>query len=277
MILKRIHLKDEFPFLGENGRDPILDVYLPDNITEMGRSDMKHPNMIVCPGGGYGMCSQREAEPIALQFLPEGFNVFLLWYSVAPNRFPVQLREVAAVNELISKYAEEWHCDTSKTAIIGFSAGGHLAAHYSTAYDCAEVREVFPESKPVQASILSYPVISADVSVAHIGSFKNLLGKQTLTAEDEDKFSCDRLVSDKTPPAFLWHTANDATVPMPNSLLYANSLWKHNIPAELHVYPDGPHGLATSDGYTNGKLGEMTKRTHRWLTDVKEWLKLTLK
>ena len=277
MILKRIHLKDEFPFLGENERDPILDVYLPDNISEMGRGDMKHPNMIVCPGGGYGMCSQREAEPIALQFLPEGFNVFLLWYSVAPNRFPVQLREVAAVNELISKYAEEWHCDTSKTAIIGFSAGGHLAAHYSTAYDCAEVRAAFPESKPVQASILSYPVISADVSVAHIGSFKNLLGKQTLTAEDEDKFSCDRLVSDKTPPAFLWHTANDATVPMPNSLLYANALWKHNIPAELHVYPDGPHGLATSDGYTNGELGDMTKRTHRWLTDVKEWLKLTLK
>lgn len=277
MITDRIYLKDQFPFLGEDGRDPKVDIYLPTNLSEMNRSDMKRPCMIVCPGGGYGMCSQREAEPIALHFLPEGYNVFVLWYSVAPNRFPCQLREVAAVMELIHKNAEGWHCDTEKVAIIGFSAGGHLAAHYSTAFDCAEVREVFPESKSVNASVLSYPVITADFENAHIGSFQNLLGKQELTPEDVNKFSCDKLVRDITPPAFLWHTAEDDCVPVTNSLLYARALAEHKIPVELHIFPFGPHGLSTADRQTNGELSPEIARTKEWLCSVKEWLNTVFK
>ena len=130
-----IYLKDRFLFLGENGRNPEVSVYLPDPLAEMGRDDWKRPCMVICPGGGYGMCSQREGEPIALHFLKEGYNVFVLRYSVAPNRFPTQLREVAALMELIYENADAWHCDTEHIAILGFSAGGHLAAHYSTCYD----------------------------------------------------------------------------------------------------------------------------------------------
>ena len=269
-----LHLKEKFPFLGENGCDPTLEIYLPYNMTEMCRQDWKRPCLLVCPGGGYGMVSQREAEPIGLHFLPEGYNVFILTYSVAPNRFPTQIREVAAAMELIHCNADAWNCDTSRVAILGFSAGGHLAAHYSTCHDCAEVREVFPDSHPVNASILCYPVITADPAYAHMGSFCNLTGRDPITAEDIEKFSCDRWVTDHTPPAFLWHTAADGGVPVMNSLLYAGALADHSIPFELHVYPFGNHGLATVDKHTNNGLDEKTSHAAQWLPAVKKWLNL---
>ena len=154
-----VSLKEHFAFL--NGSDPALEAYLPYNMTEMCRENQRRPSVLICPGGGYVMCSQREAEPVALQYLKEGYNVFILWYSVAPQRFPQPLREAAAAVELIHRNAEVWNCDEGRVAILGFSAGGHLAALYSNAYDWPEVREVLPESKPVQASVLCYPVISA--------------------------------------------------------------------------------------------------------------------
>ena len=211
-----LHLKDYYPFLGEDNCDPTVEMYLPFNLTEMGRQNDKRPCMIVCPGGGYAFCSQREAEPIALQFLPQGYNVFTITYSVNPHRFPTQLREVAALMELIYKNADAWNCDTSKIAIIGFSAGGHLAAHYSTMFDCKEVREVFPESKSVNASVLCYPVITADPKYAHMGSIHNLVGKTDISPEETEYFSCEKNVKDTTPPAFIWHTAEDACVPVVN-------------------------------------------------------------
>ena len=232
-----LHLKDYYPFLGEDGCDPTVEIYLPYNMTEMHRENDKRPCMIVCPGGGYGMCSQRESEPIALQFLPQGYNVFTITYSVAPHCFPTQLREVAALMELIYENADIWNCDTSTIAIIGFSAGGHLAAHYPTMFDCKEVREVFPESKSVNASVLSYPVITADPAHAHMGSFQNLVGKESLSEEETEYFSCERNVKDTTPPAFIWHTAEDNCVPVMNSILYASALSSHKVPFELHIYP----------------------------------------
>lgn len=276
MICKTILLKDRFPFLGEDGKNPNVTLYLPDPLTEMGRDDWKRPCLVICPGGGYAMCSQREAEPIALHFLPEGYNVFIVSYSVAPNRFPTQLREVAAVMELIHENADEWHCDANRIAILGFSAGGHLAAHYSTCYDIPEVRAVFPESKPVQASVLCYPVITADSTVAHLGSFQNLLGAETLTPEQEEKFSCDKQVTEHTPPAFLWHTAADNLVPVVNTLRYAEALSRYGIPFAVRIYPAGWHGLATVDGVTNDSLPPDIAIAHSWLQDARLWLKTVL-
>lgn len=276
MKYEKIHLKEHFPFLGENGCDPILETFLPSNITEMNRQDTKRPCVLVCPGGGYACCcTQREGEPIALQFLPQGYNAFVIKYSCAPNTFPTQLREVAAAIELIYANADEWNCDTDRIAIIGSSAGGHLAAHYSTAFDCPQVREVFPNSHPVNASILCYPVITADEAHAHIGSFHNLLGKKELSDEDVAGFSCERLVSDKTPPAFLWHTAEDNCVPVANSLMYAAALSSRSIPFELHIYPFGWHGLATADSQTNDDLPEKIARDHQWIASALSWLSLT--
>lgn len=276
MKYEKIHLKEVYPFLGENGADPLLELYLPYNMTEMNRQNDKRPCMLVIPGGGYGMCSQREAEPIALQFLNQGFNAFVLTYSVAPHRFPTQLREVAAVMELIYSHSEEWNCDTEKVAIIGFSAGGHLSAHYSTCFDCDEVREVFPESKSVNASVLCYPVITADAAHSHAGSFMNLLGHAPDEAETE-RFSCDRQVSDKTPPAFIWHTAEDSCVPVMNSYLYASALAKHKIPTEMHIYPFGGHGLSTCDKLTSDNVTDIVTYDKAWLTSLEKWLKLIFK
>lgn len=276
MIHEKLYLKDYYSFLGEDGRNPYLETYLPFNLTEMHRENRKRPCMVVCPGGGYGMCSQRESEPVALKFLADGYNVFVINYSVAPHRFPCQLREVAAVMELIYKNADAWNCDTEKIAIIGFSAGGHLAAHYSTMYDCKEVREVFPDSKPVNASVLSYPVISADRDFAHMGSFKNLLGHEP--DEQEVKyFSCNNNVKENTPPAFLWHTAEDNCVPVKNSLVYAEALAKYKIPFELHVFPYGAHGLSTCDDQSCDNINDIHKYNTVWIDNAKKWLRLIFK
>lgn len=276
MVHQLIHLSEFFPKLGENSCDPKLTVYLPDNLTEMKRDDQKHPCLLICPGGGYNMVSQREGEPIGLQFLAAGYNVFILEYSVNPNRFPTQLREVAAAMELIYANAEQWHCDTDKVAIMGFSAGGHLAAHYTNAYNWEEVREMFPESKPVNASLLCYPVITADPRHAHLGSFRKLLGKEELTGEEQERFSCHRMVSKDTPPTFLWHTRPDAAVPVMNSLLYAQALAEHGVPFALHIYPAGGHGLATVDHLTNGDLSEEIRHTRDWFDAALKWLSFTL-
>lgn len=277
MKYEKIHLKEHYEFLGKDGCDPTLEIFLPYNMTEMNRQDRKRPCILVCPGGGYHFCSQREAEPIAAEFLPEGYNAFILTYSCSPHRFPTQLREVAAAMDMIHSRADEWNCDTERVAIIGFSAGGHLAAHYSTSFDCPAVREVFPESYSVNASVLSYPVITADPDHAHIGSFQNLLGKNELTAEETAEFSCENLVSSHTPPAFIWHTAEDNCVPVANSLMYAAALSGHKIPFELHIYPFGGHGLSTADAQTNGELPPEIARVHKWIPDALSWLKIIFK
>ncbi len=271
---RRLELKEQFDFLSENGKNPFLDIYLPYNSAEMGRQKQKRPCMLILPGGGYGMCSEREAEPVSFEFLSEGFNCFVLNYSVAPHRFPTQLIEVAAAMELIYKNSEMWGCDTSKIAIIGFSAGGHLAAHYSVAYDCDEVRAAFPESKNVNATILSYPVISADSRFSHQGSFINLLGHEPQNDDEIRLFSPDLLVKNTTPPAFVWHTAQDSCVPVANSLMYTAALCKRNVPAELHIYPFGDHGMSICNETVLDDVSEIARYNSEWVSSAKKWLKL---
>ena len=274
MEVNKIHLKDYFSFLGENGCDPTLTTYIQYNMTEMKQENRKRPTLLICPGGGYGMCSQREAEPIALAFIPFGMNAFVLDYSVAPNKFPTQIREVAAAMELLYQKQDEWHVDTEKITIIGFSAGGHLAAHYSTSFDIPEVREVFPESKAVNGSILSYPVITAEEGLCHQGSFKNLTGEYPLSEENYKRFSLENCVSEKTPPAFIWHTAADNCVPVESALRYAAAMSKCKRPYELHIYPCGGHGGSTFDCQTQNNPNEISKYNSRWVQEAGEWRKL---
>lgn len=271
MIVKNLELKNYFDFLGEDDRNPSVDVYLP--YDSLDREDYKRPCLVICPGGGYAFCSPREAEPIALKFLPEGFNVFVLWYSVAPHKFPTQIREVAALMELIHNNAKEWNCDTDKISIMGFSAGAHLAGHYSTMFDCEEVRELFPSSKAPKASILCYPVISAKEGKCHVGSFENLVGHYPLNDEEMKKFSLEYCVKDNTPPAFLWHTATDTCVPVYSSLAYANALSEHNISFELRIFPEGQHGVATCDSQTLDDYKRSYDYDKVWFKEASDWLK----
>lgn len=273
-----IHLSDRFLFLSKDGCDPTLTVYIPRSYSPVemtSRVDTRRPCILLCPGGAYQHVADREGEPIAMHFLAEGYCVFILTYSVAPHRFPTQLLEVAAAMELIHQNSEGWNCDPNRVAIMGFSAGGHLAAHYSNAYSCPEVRAVFPESKPVQASVLCYPVISADPSVTHIESIENVSGR-SLAEEALPAFSCDKLVTDQTPPTYLWATAEDQLVPVMNTLLYAQALANHGIPMEVHIYPHGLHGLATVDAETCDNLSPEVARAHQWLDNAKQWLKTIL-
>lgn len=274
MRCELIHMKDKYPLLGEEDRDPTLELYLPQNIE--GREQQKRPSILLCPGGGYRFVSPREAEPVALHLFPEGYNVFVLTYSTAPHSFPTQIREVAAAMELIHANAECWNCDKNRIAIMGFSAGAHLSAHYTNRYDCPEVRAVFPESKPVKASVLCYPVITADPAFRHTGSMEKLSGHVPVTAADVERFSCEKLVSESTPPTFLWHTAADATVPVNNSMLYAQALSAHKIPFELHIYPYGRHGLSTADLTVNDEIPPEAAYVSDWLPALKQWLRATL-
>lgn len=272
MVYKTIHLSEIYPFLGTDGKDPILKAYMADNLAEMHWQERKHPCILVCPGGGYEFCSQREQEPIALSFLPAGFHVFVLDYSVSPHQFPTQLREVAAAIELIYSYSREWHCDTDHIILMGFSAGGHLAAHYANTYDSAEVRTVFPESKPVFATILGYPVITAEKKYA-VNTTACLLGERNSSEEMRNRVSCEKLVTSRTPPAFIWHTASDRCVPVQHSLLYAMALAENGIAYSLHIYHAGEHGLATADRQTNEILPEAVTHVSEWVREAVEFLR----
>jgi len=272
-----LHLKEKYPFLGENDCDPTLEVYVPENIKELERSEERRPGILLLPGGGYRFVSRREAEPVVMHFLTEGYNVFTLTYSVAPNHFPVQLREVAAAMELIRENHPAWYTDPQRIAIMGFSAGGHLAAHYTNRYDCPQVREVFPESLPVAASILCYPVITADPAYSHRGSFEKLAGGvYPRTQEEIDFYSCDKMVSERTPPTFLWHCTGDKTVPVQNSLLYAQALAEHKVPFRMEIFPLGKHGMSTCDSVTTNQLSPQADAVRVWLSAVKNWLSETL-
>ncbi len=268
-----IQLKGEYGFLGEDNKNPWVSCYLPYNLKVMNFKNQRRPCIVICPGGGYSMVSEREAEPIALKFLNWGFNVFVLNYSVTPHHYPTQLLEVAATFDLIYKNENVWNCDTEKIGIIGFSAGGHLAAHYSNAYNCADVRKFFADSKQPNFTVLGYPVISTDKAITHQGSFANLLGEYP-EGEKAAEFSCECLVNANSPKAFIWHTVGDAAVPVQNSLVYANALAENGVPFSLHIYPYGPHGLSTVDRLTNHEcdLGSKNEYVAEWLVDLQKWL-----
>lgn len=276
MITKRIYLKKYFAEMGENGCNAYIDCYIPSAFENAGMTlaTKKYPCMIVCPGGGYNMTCDREAENIAMLFAAEGYRSIVVRYSCVPHTFPQQLREIAGAMEIIYQNANDWHIDVSRIAIIGFSAGGHLAAQYSNRYDCSEIREVIPDSKPVHACVLSYPVITDVIEYAHFGTIKNFLGYEP--AEHNEKgCACECLVSENTPPTFIWHTAEDEVVPVQNSLLYAKALSDYKVPYEMHIYPYGEHGLSTVDGIVYDEDKETNvARARRWIEDAKTWLKM---
>jgi acetyl esterase/lipase len=231
----------------------------------------KRKAIVVCPGGGYGGLSEREGEPVALQYFAAGLNAFVLRYSVAKkaeNYAP--LIEACLAIKYIRDHAEELHIDPNYVFITGFSAGGHLAAWTGTMWHIPEVQAYLDGAdssvcKPT-ATLPCYPVISSLPGVRHDRTMKTLNGGKPNDEEGMARFSIDRFVDEKTSPAFIWHTTNDACVSVMNSIIYAEALSKNKIPFELHIFPDGPHGLSLCNAETStGQAAWNTPYVGQWL------------
>ena len=228
-----------------------LEVYAADKVGSFVRNAI-----LVIPGGGYSMvCSDREGEPIALAFLPYGYNSFVLHYSVTENsdkHFPAQLIQASLAIKHIRDHAEEYNIDPEKVFVTGFSAGGHLTASIGTLWHLKEIYEAvdmpYGYNKP-NGIMPVYPVICME-KFSHPGSFENLWGCTGLTEEQKLAVSIEKHVDEKSAPAYIVHTANDQVVPVQNALVLANAYAESGVPFELHVYPDGPHGMALGNQIT---------------------------
>ena len=234
---------------------------------------------IIYSGGGYNFNNPDDFEvaPIRRYLNEKGMTVVTLKYRTPRPMLPLSKHTTAWQDlqrtvRLVRSQAEARGLDPNRIGIMGSSAGGHLTAHYSNEYNSAAVREVFPDSKKPNFSVPCYPVISADESFAHKGSFVNLLGEYP-TGEDVAKYSCDKMVTPNTPPTFIWHTAEDQAVPVKNSLVYATALADNKVPFSLRIYPYGVHGIATVDHLTNDddKLDPKTLLAKDWFNDFKAW------
>ena len=252
-----------------------LYTYFLDNSIEI-NPDRKRPVVVICPGGGYHMTSDREAEGIAMQFLARGFHAVILRYSVDPARYPEALLQLAATMVFLRKNAEKYHIDENKIVIQGSSAGGHLAASMGVFWNkpfLAERLGVSSEMFRPNGLILSYPVISSGEK-AHIGSFENLLGEDYQDEEKRKSMSLEFCVTKDTPKTFLWHTATDDTVPVENSLLFFQALHKLGIPAEMHIYPVGGHGLGLANEETCSANGYgVQEECQSWIKLACDWMK----
>lgn len=215
----------------------------PPNLTPIparGPSIDVRPAVLVLPGGGYGRTSDHEAEPVAEWLAGLGLHAFVLRYRVAPHQHPAPLADAKEAMRWIREADHGLAIDIRRVGVLGFSAGGHLAATLSTATPCGDPALDVAATRP-DLSILCYPVISFTDSV-HQGSIDNLLGQSPSSAMLR-RMSAELNVTDTTPPAFLWHTADDDAVPVENTFAYARSLVQHGVPAEVHIFPHGRHGL----------------------------------
>lgn len=274
-VTQRVPLHYEKSGLPTPTTDSHVRLYLPDNETPL-NPDTALPLVVICPGGGYEFTSPREAEPIALQFLAAGMAAIILDYAVAPDRYPTALCEAAATIYWARQNAKEWGIDPSKVFICGFSAGGHLAASLSVYWNKPFVSAAVgctPADIRPSGSILCYPVITGKAAQRHSGSLQNLYGAN-FTPEQEAEFCLDEQIDQDTPPAFLWHTADDDVVPVANSMLYAAALQRHNIPVELHIYPHGQHGLSLANPYVTIDPLPQYATLQQWMQHAITWIGL---
>ena len=223
-----------------------LTTYLHDPSEAMPNVSIR-PAVMICPGGAYRYCSDREGEPIALAFLAAGYQAFVLRYSVADQAaFLKPLNDAEAALELIRSRAEEWGVDPVKIAACGFSAGGHLAAAVGT------MGRVRPN-----ALILAYPCILDNMSAIMPVPIPSL----------------ERNVTDRTPPTFIFATAADERVPVENSLQFAAALGHARVPFELHIFQNGGHGLALATPVTSvGEEKYIDKDAAQWFDLCLRWL-----
>ena len=267
-------MRHERIYLNESDERVFIDTYVASH-------KEKRPAMLVIPGGGYAnVCTEREGEPIALEFFAKGYNAFVLNYRVgkAGDVYPAQLLDASGAMIYIREHADELCVDAERVFAVGFSAGGHLCGSLASMYAYPEVKAAFGDkhilAKPTGA-ILSYPVTVVG-EYAHRGTFERLLGKpmEKYTEDEINRFSLDRAVSCGTSPMFIWHTAEDKVVPVMGSLILAAALTKIGVPYKLSIYPYGPHGVALSTDVTRfGRDDFVQPLAKSWTAEADEWLR----
>lgn len=237
-------MKTEYIVLNQD-RNVSLTAYVQDTGDEFKRID-RRPAVLILPGGGYRMCSELEADPVAFPYLKAGYQAFILRYSVGENStWPNPLNDYEQAMELILKNAETWHVCTERIAVIGFSAGGHLAG-------CAAA---MAEHRPA-AAILGYPVIEKDCV-------------NTYEPTAPDVISA---ISPGTCPCFVFATRTDHVVPLQNTIHLLEALEAHDVAFESHIYSNGPHGASICDSSINDPT-QFCSRVPHWVDDSLEWLK----
>jgi acetyl esterase/lipase len=297
MLIKKIQLWEDNEYVN-------LFTYILDNSKEF-QNGKKRPAVIICPGGGYLGTSDREAEPVAMRFAAKGYHAFVLRYNTyftewvsdfnnlpKPNEesvYPGPLFDLGKAMMIIKENAEEWFVDSEKISICGFSAGAHLTASMGVHWQDDLLKEKFGVESEVfrpNALILGYPLADYNVMKEKLeessdqmlrGFFqtanKAVFGKAEPTEEELAKLSPVNYVSKKTPPTFIWHTANDGMVYVENSLVFAAQLTKNKVPYELHIFEDGPHGLSLCDETTAGEEAHINPHCSVWFDIALSWLK----
>jgi acetyl esterase/lipase len=250
--------------LGNSEYDiPTLTPYLADATNATGAA------MVICPGGGYGGLAPHEGNDYALWLNQHGVTCFVLKYRLGSHgyRHPVMLEDAARAVRWVRAHADEYKVDTHRVGIMGSSAGGHLAATLLTHFDAGDASSsdvIERQSSRPDIGILCYAVITMG-EFTHEGSKENLLGKNP-SPELVKNLSNELQVTSNTPPCFLWTTFEDKTVPMENTMMFAEALRKNHVPFALHVFEKGGHGmgLAAKPPFAN---------PHPWAADCLFWLK----
>ena len=252
-----------------------LSTYIAERSPEL--RNLRKKAVLVLPGGGYYITSDREAEPVAKAFFAAGMDAFVLRYSVKEEAVGyAPLLDAAMAMKYIRDHSELWNIDGDKIVVCGFSAGGHLAASLGTLWKLDVVSKTLNcENSYIRPSgmILGYPVITSGPK-GHAGSILKLADAENRPADKEelDRFSLEKHVDQDTCPAFVWHTANDAGVPVENSLFMCEALAEHRIPFELHVFPHGAHGLSLATPEVAPNEDMVMPYVARWLEMAVKWI-----
>lgn len=241
---------------------PAVSLYLP-------AANPTHTLVVVAPGGGYQhLAMDHEGLQVAQWLNAHGIAALVLRYRLGPTyHYPIELQDAQRAIRFARTHAAEWDVQTGRIGMWGFSAGGHLTATAGTHYDSGEASasDVIDRqpSRP-DFMILAYPVISFQPGILHSGSKKYLLGDNPDPAL-VDLLSNEKQVNAQTPPSFLFHTADDPVVPVANSIVFFEALQKNKVPAELHIFRHGPHGVGLAQA--NPELSGWPDLLYHWLNE----------